>query len=126
MALPVQLRIEVVPPITEPLSVTRTAQVGGIDRVSETIGAGESLEMAVHPADLDDLRLLVVSSTAYGADLTYRVGDSTVDIALDQPHVFHGAGMASLLPTNPDTITVTNGLAVDVTVDVLVARSITP
>lgn len=126
MALPVQLRIEVVPPITEPLSVTRTAQVGGIDRVSETIGAGESLEMAVHPADLDDLRLLVVSSTAYGADLTYRVGGSTVDIVLDQPHVFHGAGMAGLLPTNPDTITVSNGLAVDVTVDVLVARSITP
>lgn len=126
MAMPIQLHIEVVPPITDAIVVRRTAQVGGVDRVSETIAAGDSLEMAVHPADLDDLRLLVVSSTAYGTDLTYRVGGSAVDIVLDEPHVFHGAGMASLLPTNPDTITVSNGLAVDVTVDVVVARSITP
>jgi hypothetical protein len=126
MTMPVRLNLEFIPPMTEPIVVSRTAQVGAVDHVRETIPAGDDVELPVHPADLDDLRLLVISSSAYGEALTYRVGGSTVDIVLDQPQVFHGAGMIGLLPTNPRTITVTNGLAVDVTVDVVAARSITP
>jgi hypothetical protein len=126
MTIPVRLNLEVIPPVTAPIVVARTAHVGAIDRLSEAIPAGGDLELPVHPADIDDLQLLVISSSAYGEDLTYRVGGSTVDIVLDQPQVYHGAGMIGLLPTNPTTITVANGLAVDVTVDVVVARSITP
>ncbi len=105
------------------VSFARVLQVDAIDRIVKSLDAGESVTAQVQPSAAADVRLLVITATAYGADLTYRVGASTQDIALDAPHIFAGAGMIGRLPSAPNEFAFTNGLTDAVTVTVLVGRT---
>ena len=122
--MPVRIRwsFEAVVPDGPTVSLARTVRVDAVDRIVKAVDAGETVAAEVQPSAADDVRLLVITADAYGADLTYRVGTSTQDIALDAPQIFAGAGMIGRLPSDPRRLTFTNGLGDPVTLTVLVGR----
>ena len=77
--------------------------------------------------DGDNLaKFLLIKSSAYGDDLTYKVNTSTTLITLDGPHVFIGNGAVSILDASPTKLLFANGLTSDVIIDILLGRDATP
>lgn len=124
MALRIRWSSEITVPGGPTLSFSRAISVDGTDLMTAHLEPGESAAVDVQPSAAEQVRVLMVTSTAYGEDLTYRVGSSTQDVALDSPQVFAGAGMIGRLPTDPQTLTFTNGLAEAATVTILAGRTI--
>lgn len=84
--------------------------------------AGGDTTEAFQAGSIADLSLVMIRSSEYHpTDLTYTLGGQ--EVALDLPQLFVGAGMLSRFADPLSEITVTNNLADDVRVTVLVARS---
>lgn len=105
----------------------------------QTVEATDSIEVTLPPGTTDKvveiqpgaatrIKLLVIKSSAYGQDLTYKVGNGTTDsasITIDAPQVFSG-GSITLFGVDPLQLKLSNASAADATVLILVARDATP
>ena len=82
----------------------------------------------VQPGAADRIALLLVSSTHYGAGLTFTAFDGKNDgatVALAEPQVFSG-GAVALLRVAPKFFKLSNALADAATVNIYVFRDATP
>lgn len=102
--------------------------VEATDSLEIVVAAGAADKVVdLQPGTADDLRLLVIRSSSYGGDLTYKVSDGATSsdvIALDAPQVFSG-GNAGLFGRDPLKLEFSNSGDEDVTVQILVARDAT-
>ena len=88
--------------------------VDGADAATEPFQAGT----------IDEVTLMLITSSHYDADdLSFTLNG--IEVALDQPQLYLGAGMLSRFGAGADVseITVTNDLADQVTVTVLIGRA---
>lgn len=84
------------------------------------------LTINLQPDGANLAKFLLIKSSAYGDDLTYKVNSSTTPIILDGPHVFIGNGAVSILDSSPTKLLFSNDLTDDVTIDILLGRDATP
>jgi len=78
-------------------------------------------EIDLAPVPNTGLKLLMITSDTYHAsDLTYKVGADTTVRKLDSPHIFRGKGQAEFLPSDVSKLLVSNAMAVDVKLKILV------
>jgi hypothetical protein len=105
----------------------RTVVVDAYDKLSVSVPDGASdLEVEIAPGGAGSVKLLLVTSSAYGDDLTYTVNADATAHALDQPHVLTGAGAVALLDAAASKLTFSNGLGADADVQILIGRDATP
>jgi len=110
-------------PTTAP---TVSLEVEAFDSVQSDLPVDSiNKEVEVQPATAGKLLFLLIQSTVYGDDLTYKVDGDTANtvIKLNSPHLFSGTGALELLPAPPNKLIFTNGLTEDVTVTILAGRN---
>ena len=127
------------------LSWSLTVQVSGsssiaLSRAPIAVEATDRIQVPIAPGDTDKvvdiqpgaaaaLHALLVTSSSYGAHLSFKVSDGTTDssaVTLDSPQIFSG-GSAGLFGVAPRKLKFSNSStdkAADV--DILVARDATP
>jgi hypothetical protein len=106
---------------------SRTVVVDAYDKISVTVPDGSSdLEVDIAPGAAGTVKLLLVTSSTYGEDLTYKVNADAADHPLDEPHVLTGAGAVALLDAAAAKLTFANGLGSDADVQILIGRDATP
>ncbi len=98
------------------------------EKIQVTVPAGATdLVTNLQPSGADLGEFLLIKSSAYGADLTYKVNEDTATaISLDGPHIFIGKGAVAILDSEPAQLLFSNGLTEDVTIDILLGRDATP
>jgi len=100
--------------------------VAAYDVASATIGAGASnIDVVVQPSSSPgDVVLVVVSSDAYDAGLTYTIDGGATAHALDAPHVMLGAGAVGFMNGGapPQKLTFSSTLAKDANIQVVAGR----
>jgi hypothetical protein len=108
-------------PISSEIVVDAYAKI----QVAVPAGATD-LTINLQPDGANLAKFLLIKSSAYGDDLTYKVNTSTTPIILDGPHVFIGNGAVSILDSSPTKLLFSNDLTDDVTIDILLGRDATP
>ncbi|HEC97725.1 MAG TPA: hypothetical protein ENI58_06160 [Nitrospirae bacterium] len=108
--------------------VTRGITVEAYDKIDVTVGASDSDKVVeIQPGASSQVQMLLIKSSEYGTDLTYKVQDAgATPIVLDQDQLFLGQGAVGLLGTQIDRLLFTNNLGNDVTIEILVGRDATP
>jgi len=107
---------------------SETIEAEAYGKVAVDIAATEKKDVEVQPSDIGQVDFFLITSSKYGASLKYQLYDPTTsalgapEITLDAPHLLVGNGAVTLLKYHPVKLRVTNGLAEDVTVEILVAR----
>jgi hypothetical protein len=125
--------IKVPTPDRATLDTKRPLDVEAHDQTTALVAGGPAatpgtVTVNVQPSpDIEDVRLVFISSDRYGADLKYSV-DATggaKDIVLDNPHLYVGAGMVGLLLKAPQKLKFSNGLGAgnDANITILVGRT---
>lgn len=106
---------------------SQTIDVEAYDKVEVVIDAGASdLEVTVQPGGEGQVKFLMIRSSLYGEDLTYKVNSNTTVIELDAPQLLLGKGAVKLLDSAPASLLFTNNTAENVTIQILVGRDATP
>jgi hypothetical protein len=98
------------------LSIPGEVKLEAYEKIQVVIAASASSTISLPSG----IQFLVIKSSAYGDALTYKVNSETTVIKLNSAHVFMGTGAVSILNTAPVKLVVSNGLAGDVTLDLLV------
>jgi hypothetical protein len=107
--------------------VNQSAEVEAYDKIEIRIpaGANPTIDVAAGAARVS-LLLLRTKNDAYPAAVTYDVVGGAAGLVLDGPQFFNGSAIGTLLGAAPAQITITNGSAAEITVEMLVARKATP
>ncbi len=110
------------------ISVSKVITVEAYDKIDVTVSAGESDKaIEIQPGSSSQVQMLLIKSSEYGTDLTYKVHDtSATPIVLDQEQLFLGQGAVGLLGTELDKLFFTNNLSNDVTIEIFAGRDATP
>ncbi len=109
---------------------TAAMPVEATDRLEILIEAGDSDKVVdIQPGGAAAIQVLMIKSTRYGSDLSYKASDGGTDtaaITLDAPQGFTGAS-ASLFGVAPNQLKFSNtSTDQPATVEVFVARDATP
>jgi hypothetical protein len=113
--------------------VPKEMQVDAYDRIEVTIPDSTATPTAttvdVQPGAAGKVKLLLISSSKYGNNLTYKVHDNTTpERALNDALFLVGAGSLDLLEDSAaplDKLLVTNTTGQDVVLEIIVGRSAT-
>ena len=110
------------------IPVTGEIEPEAYTKIQVDVPAGASdLITNLQPSGAKLAEFLLIKSSAYGEDLTYKVNtDTATAISLDGPHVFIGKGAVAILDSAPTQLLFSNGLTEDVTIDILLGRDATP
>jgi len=106
-----------------------TAIIQAVDRIEAVIAPGDADKvLEVQPGAAAEVRLILVKSTRYGSDLSFKVSDGATDsdaVTLDTPQLFSG-GAVALFGLAPQQLKFTNTGADPATVEIHVARDAAP
>ncbi|SHN53092.1 hypothetical protein SAMN05660350_00459 [Geodermatophilus obscurus] len=105
-------------------SIHEALTLQAYDVVQVPVDAGATRNVEVQPDDGAQLRLLLITASAYARELTYRVGpaDDAPELRLDQPLLLLGESATALLGAAPTSMSFTNGTDEDVLVHIVVGR----
>jgi len=114
------------------ISITRTPiEAEGVDRIDVTIAPGDTNKLVnIQSGAASSIHLLTVTSSNYGAHLSFKANDGTTDsataVTLDSPQIFSG-GSVALFGLAPRQLKFTNSSTdKPAKVQILVARDATP
>jgi len=109
------------------VSFSNSLNVDAYDKLNVVIAQGTSLTIQLLPPGSDSVHFLMIKSSHYSDQISYKVNGSGSTIILDTPQNFIGLGsLATLDDTDdPATLDFTNGLAEDVNIQILVGRKAT-
>jgi len=119
------------------MALTGTQAAEAYDKVELTIepggGSASEVSIEIQPAAAAAVKLVLIKSSIYGADITYKLSDGTTDsaaVALDAPLLLLGSAVA-LCGVAPKILKIKNAFpAADATkkaaVEILVGRDATP
>lgn len=101
------------------------------DKIDVAIAPGDAEKVVnIQPGAAAQLRLLVIKSSFYGAELSYVASDGTDDsdaVTLDGPQLFIGPGAIALFGVDPRALKFSNTHATQAAqVEILVGRDATP
>lgn len=102
-------------------------QVDGYDLVAVTIPVSGTVAVPIQPSTgAGDVLFLVITSSQYGAGLSYTVDALSTNHVLDGPHMLIGSGAVAFLNSSapPHTLTFDNTLTTKADVQVVVGRKI--
>lgn len=103
--------------------------VEATDSIEVTLAAATTDRVVqIQPGKAATIRLLVIKSSTYGSDLTYKVSDGASDsnaVPIDAPQVFSG-GSVALFGVDPHQLKLSNASDKEVTALIFVARDATP
>jgi hypothetical protein len=106
-----------------------TATIQAVDRIVAVVEPGDADKvLEVQPGAATEVHLLLVKSTRYGSDLSFKVSDGATDsdvVTLDTPQLFSGGAIA-LFGLAPQQLKFTNTGADPATVEIHVAREAAP
>jgi hypothetical protein len=109
------------------LSAADTITVEAYDKVSLTLDANASnVSVDLQPGTAGQIKLLLITASAYDADVTYSADAGTTKVPLDAPLVLVGGGAVGLLQADPTTLQWDNGTADPVAIQIFVGRDATP
>ena len=111
------------------MAIKRTIAVDAYDKLDVAVPTGAAdLEIDLQPGAAGQVHLLLVSSSQYGANLSYKVNSSAspATFALDEPHLLLGAGSVAMLDAAPAKLFFSNSLGADAQVQILIGRDATP
>lgn len=104
------------------IGVSWQISADGLDRVTVTVPKARNKSVDLQPAAADKLLLLILSSSAYGTALTYKLDPAGTSFKMTQPQILSGGDLAVKAGAAAGPISIANGTAADVTVDVFVLR----
>ncbi|MDN0075100.1 hypothetical protein QU481_15510 [Crenobacter sp. SG2303] len=109
---------------------TNPNEVQATDRIEVTIKAGDKDKIVMlQPEPASGIHLLLIKSSYYGADLTFKVSDGQKDgntqVKLLGPQFFSG-GAVGLFDVSPNQLKITNNSAKDSLIEIFIARDATP
>lgn len=113
------------------ISASRTDTVDAYDKIAvdvaaETGGTPGTAAVEVQPGLAGQVRFLLIQSSVYDTDLTYRVNDPAgTPIALDALQVLIGTGAVELLGAPPQTLHFSNATDQAASINILVGRATT-
>lgn len=101
------------------------------DKIDVAIAPGDNGKVVnIQPGTAAQLRLLVIKSSFYGTEVTYKASDGTGDsdaVTLDGPQLFVGSGAVALFGVDPKVLKFSNTHATQAAqVEILVGRDATP
>lgn len=104
--------------------------VEATDSIEVTLAPGTTDKVVeIQPGAASAVQLLIIKSSIYGSDLTYKMSDGTTDsgsVTIDAPQVL-SAGSVALLGVDPRRLKLSNGsTTTEATVLIFVARDATP
>ena len=111
------------------MAIKRTIAVDAYDKLDVAVPTGAAdLEIDLQPGAAGQVHFLLVSSSQYGANLSYKVNSSAspTTYALDEPHLLLGAGSVAMLDAAPAKLFFSNSLGADAQVQILIGRDATP
>jgi hypothetical protein len=113
------------------LSEAKVVELEAYDKLTVTIKkAAQNIKIELQPGGAGQVQLLFISADKYGDKLTYKVNASAAAgddiISLDGPLLLLSKGAVKLLDAAPSSLFFSNGLAEDVTLQILVGRDATP
>jgi hypothetical protein len=113
------------------LGIAQTDSISGYDMIDVAIppsSGDEALSVDIQPGVASQVRFLLITSSVYGAKLTYKVGDAAEAVPLDGPLLLVGSGAISLLQGDPKKLIFSNKLDDGPTVllRILAGRMVTP
>lgn len=113
------------------LPAAGNVMVDAYDVVRVEVPAGaEAMEVELQPGALSAVKLLMLHSSAFSADLSYSVNAAEATAAnryaLDGPHVLVGSGALAMLGAAPESLFIYNNGADPVAMTILVGRDATP
>ena len=113
------------------ISEAKTAVVDAYDKIEVIIKDGSTeQEVQVQPGEASKVQFLLISSSQYGAKLSYSVNakeaDETKRIKLDAPQLLVGEGGMTLLGDAPNKLYFYNNLGSgkDASITILVGRNV--
>lgn len=122
------------------IQISKLKAVEAYDKIEVPIKPdGKEQSIEIQPGDANQVSFLMIKSSVYGSDLTYKVNDggsqnSANPIVLDEPHLYMGTGAISVLgiapkvlkfiykPPTPDP----DKKQPDAEIEILVGRDATP
>ena len=113
------------------LSVSQTIGVDAYDKVTAVVAKKDATTnqpgtstLEVQPSgQAGAVRFFAITSDRYGKDLEFTVmNGGAADVALEGPLVLVGEGIDSLLQKAPKRVKLSNGMADDATVEIIVGR----
>src|SRR4249920_1901879 len=119
------------------MALTGTQAAEAYDKIELTIEPGGTgapeVTIEIQPAAAAAVVLMLIKSSIYGADLTYKLSDGTTDsaaVALDSPLFLLGSGIA-LCGVAPKVLKIKNAFAAgdatkNAALEILVGRDATP
>lgn len=104
-------------------------QAEATERIQVSIAVGDADKIvSLQPGPASGIHILLIQSSYYGADLSFKVGDGANDSAalkLLGPQLFSG-GAAVLFGRDPKLLKFTNAGAKKADIDIFIARDATP
>lgn len=92
------------------LVAAKTLAVEAYEKITLTVpNDSTDVQVELQPGGVGVVKLIMITSDAYGDDLTYSPDGGTTAIGLDQPHLFMGAGGVGVLGS-PETLIFNNAL----------------
>ncbi|NOY64095.1 MAG: hypothetical protein GXO97_01645 [Nitrospirae bacterium] len=109
------------------LSVSKSIEAEAYDKINVTVEAGTTQPVEIQPGETGQIQLLLIKSSRYSEDLTYKVHDTdSTSITLDEPQIYMGSGSVKLLGSKIDKLLVSNGMSDDAEIEIFVCRDATP
>ena len=125
----ISLTVDVSVPNGPKLWFRRALDVEAIDKIDLTIASSaKDEEVELQPGGAGQVQFLLIVAEPYDANVSYKVNKKAGDArALDQPHLFTGAGAVSILNGGvPTKLFLSNNTAGDAKVQILIGRDATP
>ncbi|HJZ63698.1 MAG TPA: hypothetical protein VKD70_05215 [Candidatus Acidoferrum sp.] len=125
----ISLTVDVAVPNGPKLWFRRALDVEAIDKIDLIITSKtKDQEIELQPGGAGQVQLVMIVAEPYDANLSYKVNKKAGDArALDQPHLFAGAGAVSMLDSGaPTKLFLSNDTADDAKVQILIGRDATP
>ena len=109
------------------LTAANTIAVEAYDKVNLTLDANATkVKVDIQPGAAGQVKLLMITASAYDTKITYSTDAGTTKVALDAPQVLIGSGAVGLLKPDPKTWQWDNGTADPVAIQIFVVRDATP
>lgn len=102
----------------------KTLEVEAYEKITlEVPNDSIDVQVELQPGGVGEVKLIMITSDTYGDQLTYSADGGTPSIALDQPHLFIGAGGVGVLGSpSPETLIFNNALSSSAKIEILVGR----
>lgn len=110
------------------VSFSESLKIDAYDKLNVVVASGGAPEtIQLLPSGTTSVHFLLIKSSRYSDQLSYKVNGAGSEILIDTPQNFIGLGSLAALDdsSDPETLVFTNNLADDVNIQILVGRNVT-